>query len=210
MKEYHYRLDLIRFVAIVFVIFIHSSGYVEKFIYGTEQFFYGNAFRSVVQSGVPLFLMVSGALLLGRTIELTSNSLWSFYKRRTTKVVFPFLLFSFFHFYFFQDLGNNYFLFLVKGEAGVFLWFVYMISWLYLFAPFFNNIKLNKGVFILLHLLLMVNIMPKMFMSDLFRMNGYLYIYYFFMGYYIFHHRVLLQNKIIGNNRNKKIWGGYF
>lgn len=63
-----FSLDIIRSIAIIFVICIHSMGKLNILV---TAFFDENAIShlflsSIIYMGVPLFVMLSGALLLGK------------------------------------------------------------------------------------------------------------------------------------------------
>ncbi len=59
-----FYIDMLRVVACIFVVMIHSSAtYVVKDI-GSFNFWIGNFLDSISRSGVPIFIMISGALML--------------------------------------------------------------------------------------------------------------------------------------------------
>lgn len=64
------NFDCIRTLAILFVICIHSMGEMEQVISsvhcGTLTKIVGALLNSIIHSGVPLFVMLSGALLLNK------------------------------------------------------------------------------------------------------------------------------------------------
>ena len=84
--------DIIRATAIFFVICIHSLGLVNDALLmenSIGQAHVINALMGIVYSGVPLFVMLSGALLLGK-----EEPLKMFFHRRLQRVLWPFLLWS--------------------------------------------------------------------------------------------------------------------
>lgn len=67
----NYSIDLIRFIAIIFVITIHSSDlYFQN--YSSRYWLLGNIFKSISRSGVDLFILISGYLLLKKDIRIPS------------------------------------------------------------------------------------------------------------------------------------------
>lgn len=136
-NERIFYLDEIRALAILFVILIHVSKWFAEV--ETPHTLFWN-FSSIIGSfgnlGVPLFFMISGALLLNRKYELKS-----FFKRRFSRIFIPFIfwiiivsLFKIFfmdHGYGFHDIIN-----IVFREGYV--WFIWTLVGLYLFVPVLN------------------------------------------------------------------------
>lgn len=61
-----YYLDILRVIACMAVVMIHaSSGYVTK-DFGGFNFWVGNVFDSFARIGVPLFVMISGSIMLDK------------------------------------------------------------------------------------------------------------------------------------------------
>src|ERR1035437_1784180 len=81
-------LDTLRALAMFGVIIIHVSTPVVKMMYGKnmEYWWIGNIVDSAVRFSVPLFLMLSGATMLGKEYNLID-----FYKKRISRVLFPIL-----------------------------------------------------------------------------------------------------------------------
>lgn len=98
-------------------------------------------YDSLVRWCVPVFIMVSGALLLKTNRE---EPLPSFFKRRATKVLLPFLIWSIAFYIYGQMRSGDPLTF--KGFTEEFLnnniyfhlWFMYMIVALYLVTPIFR------------------------------------------------------------------------
>ena len=58
-------LDIIRIIAVCAVIMVHTCDYfLNNYNPSTSEFVFGNIFDSLSRIGVPLFVMVSGALML--------------------------------------------------------------------------------------------------------------------------------------------------
>jgi len=153
-------IDLIRVVGALLVVAIHVSGRVaggyavtdKGDAVGTLGWLVSNSICSLSSSiAVPLFVLVSGALLLGRNEETVP-----FYRKRFGKIFLPFLGWScifvlclFVAGRNFQDgtpitLVSSIGAFLSSGISGHF-WFMYMLISLYLVAPFLSAFVRNAS-----------------------------------------------------------------
>lgn len=70
-----FYLDVIRTVACFAIVMIHSSARYVIMDVGTVDFWIGDVLDSFSRVGVPLFVMISGALLLDNNYECTSNKI---------------------------------------------------------------------------------------------------------------------------------------
>ena len=143
-------LDILRTLAMLGVIIIHVSSPLVNMTYGKNMPYWwiGNVADSAVRFAVPLFLMLSGATLLGKEYNLGE-----FYRRRFMRVLVPFLFWIVVYWVYrwcmllpklqphgFNDImqwGTN--LFLKEGVSKHF-WYIYMILFLYLFIPFLGKV----------------------------------------------------------------------
>ena len=78
-KSRHLSLDCTRIVAVLAVIMIHTAMGFVKFDSSSSSYIWGNIFDSIARAGVPLFVMVSGALLLDEKKKITSKKVVSKY-----------------------------------------------------------------------------------------------------------------------------------
>lgn len=136
--------DSLRAIATVGVVGIHVSSY---YVPGSGQipdydFWIGNIFDSLSRFAVPMFVMLSGALLLGK-----EDSPGIFLKKRFSRMLIPFLFWSFI--YIGQSIWNDYdnglhptaFQLLrtifvqLRDGSSLHLWYIYMLIGLYLFVP---------------------------------------------------------------------------
>ena len=132
-------IDLLRIIACVMVIVVHaSSNYVFNF-QSSNDHFWGNVYGSFARACVPLFVVISGILLL--PLKLNSTD---FIKRRFTRVLFPFIIWSLVYVIInYISKGNNIHSLindLVKlpfhfPENGLHLWYLYVLLGLYLLMP---------------------------------------------------------------------------
>jgi surface polysaccharide O-acyltransferase-like enzyme len=139
----YFGIDLIRVLSCYFVMQIHAGEYYYVGINGRaitgRGCFWNGIYNSLTRISVPLFVMISGYLLLPLKTDIPT-----FLKRRMTRVVFPFLFWcSCFSFYFYfrkkcqlKDAFINLIMIFVNfGTEVGHLWYIYMIIGIYLFAP---------------------------------------------------------------------------
>lgn len=140
-------LDNTRIVAIFAVILLHvAASVVLEAEVGSAYWWFGNLYDSLVRWCVPVFIMVSGALLLDPQKQ---EDLKTFYTKRLSRILIPLLFWSVF-FLLWQaatGLSNGnaptslqLLKLLLAGTPYYHMWFLYMITGLYLFTPFFRKI----------------------------------------------------------------------
>ena len=84
-KERIFYYDFLRAFAIIAVIICHVDFFFGPLTTQT-QVIAQMAFHDIGRIGVPIFLMISGALLLNREYNLSD-----FLKRRFTRIIYPFI-----------------------------------------------------------------------------------------------------------------------
>ena len=91
MEQRDSRYDLIRSIAIILIVFIHSMGMLDgKAPAGWSPIRVEYALlKCLISPGVHLFLLLSGALLLGKT-----EPIGRFYRKRLRRILIPFILWS--------------------------------------------------------------------------------------------------------------------
>lgn len=139
--------DVIRVLAIFLVIQIHTS----SFLAGYDA--YNSLLKNVLSISVPLFVMLSGSLLLGK-----AESYDSFFHKRIFKLLFIWLIWTLiymiYNFYFHNDMISKEFF--QNGYADIshwvkfylqyflsVLWFIPMIFGIYLLTPFIRKLVTN-------------------------------------------------------------------
>lgn len=147
-------VDACRSIAIFGVLIIHSSGpifYRYKSIVLSDWLFV-NFWDSLARVSVPLFIMLSGSLLLGAPDHLIVKSDQIF--KRILRVLIPLICWSTFYLWW-MDLNKpnealipgEWFRLLIEKPVVYHLWFVFMIIGLYFILPFlqaiFNVCKVN-------------------------------------------------------------------
>ena len=132
-------MDVLRVIACFSVIMIHSSArYVVKDI-GSFNFWVGNIFDGLARIGVPLFVMISGALMLDKNYQFSTQKIIKHIIRMIVFFVFWSALYCIFNI-----VGSiiiehesiditKIIVSLIKGHYH--LWFVYLIIGLYLIVP---------------------------------------------------------------------------
>jgi surface polysaccharide O-acyltransferase-like enzyme len=137
-------VDKARIFAVIAVIVLHVSAIVVVGIkdFNDPQWWFGNIYDSMVRWCVPVFVMISGALLLSET---KNESIFIFYKKRILRLLTPILFWSLFftiwtYIQGFIQKNPPSILFLVQnlllGKPYYHVWFLYMITGLYLVTPF--------------------------------------------------------------------------
>jgi surface polysaccharide O-acyltransferase-like enzyme len=206
-------VDLIRTVAIVLVITLHAAteGYPMSVMQMSEdmvtKWWTVNVYDSLGRFGVPLFVMLSGALLL-QPSKLT-EPMGVFFKKRLSRIALPFIFWAaiYFSWRFLADgevfswnvVGNG-----LLTSPYVQFWFLYMLFGLYLLTPglrvFVGHADRRVFRYILLLLLLgtvvmpIVNLLGTSLNANLFLVTGW--VGYFLLGAYLtgvhVHRRALL------------------
>jgi len=194
----HY-ISALRVLATFLVILIHAStGYLNQFNANDFNWNYANTLNSFSRFSVPLFVMISGALLLDKK-EKTS----AFYRKRLSKICIPFFVWSIiyliYHFYRYTHFNVLPFSQVIDISidklmhgASAHLWFLYMIVGLYLAIPFLRMIihqASDKEILLFIALwavaLLVMNKEFNKFLPtiDLTMFSGYLG--YLVLGYFL-------------------------
>lgn len=192
----NFSYDIIRTIAIVFVICIHSMAWIEDYAGDDTLTLFARAFyNSIIHIGVPLFVMLSGALLLCKEEPISV-----FYKKRMKRILIPFLLWSLVvhGLHYIIDGGSmtefvySYFqLTLTKGVHTIH-WYIYLILGLYLITPILRHLFADRNpqiaiytAIILSTISIMSVIMPDMNLVGRFASDNLLSITYFILGYVI-------------------------
>lgn len=132
-------MDTARVAACFMVVLLHTAA--EGFHTFDSQWGASNFYDSLVRSCVPLFLMITGVLLLGKR-----ESLSSFLSRRFLRVLPPLVFWSLFYMTWNTWRGETYgpwyswLAAMAQGPVTFHLWYLYAIVGIYLFVPFLRNI----------------------------------------------------------------------
>ena len=157
--------DFLRVFSILCIISIHCiAKIIQPQDYGIV-WWEKNILDSIARTGLVIFVMISGALILNKPEEKIST----FYYKRFKKVVIPFFIYSFLYVWIeLYQLSTEIllpknllktFLQILSTPVSYQLWFVYMIIGIYIFAPYIKklvqnlNEKETKNLFILLFII---------------------------------------------------------
>jgi surface polysaccharide O-acyltransferase-like enzyme len=141
-------LDLIRVLSMLAVVLLHTVAGTLRSYYGSSQWHFSNVLSAFATASVPLFFMISGALLLSSP---HTASVGYTLRRRVTRVLVPFLVWSL--------IAVAYYLFVSWRYGGaadwtaaidklkhlpgqpvaIHLWFMYALIPLYILSPFIKK-----------------------------------------------------------------------
>lgn len=192
-KQSIFFLDFLRVISILAVIIIHVTA--QYFVYykiDSTNWTIANIYEALSRWSVPIFIMISGYLLLGKNEEIVY-----FFRKRTTRILIPLLFWGVFYIaFFYRGLSlKTMLIFLIQGAPDAYhLWYLYTLLGLYLITPvlrvFISNApKANFLLFIflcflygtvypLIRLLFGINIGVNLtFVSG--------YLGYYLLGYYL-------------------------
>lgn len=141
LKEDTSWLDNLRVIATVSVIFLHvSAPFVTKFDkISMQNWWWANSFDGLVRFCVPIFVMVTGALLLPRT-----HTLKDYLKKRLVRIIIPFVFWTFIYicnsiFQHPKNLNSTFVIDQFINGAAYHLWYIYMIIGIYLIIPIIST-----------------------------------------------------------------------
>lgn len=208
-KERNYSYDLARVTFCICIILIHTTSFFYKYPTNSFLWWTGNIIRSVVLIGLPMFVVLSGALILNSKEE----PIGIFYKKRLKRILIPYFLYHIIYFVFniYYAVGEisiskipNYILKIIKGPIYEHLWFVYMIIGLYLCSPFLkkmcknmNEKDLNNLFYFLTSVIIIRNLLPliniNIGITDII-FEGW--ITYYLLGY------IMTNTNLFNNHKN--------
>lgn len=159
MKARIFWIDIVKFIAILFVILAHIVWIVEQGIQVNS--ILSNDFltinRIIATLGVPLFMLVSGSLLLGKDFKSKSD-IFAFYKRGLLPLFITaeiwiaiYCLVTIRPFSFKEML----FCMAFAHKPEVHLWYVRLIVIYYLLIPFLNRLR-SRQISIYISLLIVI------------------------------------------------------
>jgi surface polysaccharide O-acyltransferase-like enzyme len=208
-------LDNTRILAIFAVVFLHVAADIVTGVdnLNSMQWWTGNIYDALVRWCVPVFVMLSGALLLS---EEKDESISVFYRKRAARLLIPILFWSivFFSWSLLKGIAKghphslSYFVNrLVSGTPYPHMWFLYMILGLYFSTPFIRLIirhtsKNELCLFvIILFYLSATNILYQHFMLDkishLFTNRFLTFLPYYILGHIVATSVVEINNKYL-------------
>lgn len=201
--------DYLRAIAIIAVILIHSAA-ILVFLYPEAEIHLwsvANVYDSISRWCVPVFFMISGALLLNKTETLSE-----FFKKRFNKVLIPFLFWSLVYSVIIQIIVNRstfsvWHLLKEFMSDGTFyhLWYVYYLIGLYLLTPLFRVFVKNASKQVIEYVLILWFVCSSVFgfIQNFFEITVDIglplisYVGYFLLGYYLNNFEVKKNAKAI-------------
>jgi surface polysaccharide O-acyltransferase-like enzyme len=216
IKTTHY-LNVLRVLALTGVImghiFMTICAYFTPVLTGTEVYI-STVLRNLWHWCVPLFVMISGVLVLDPQKEISLNKLFKKYILRVMVALFMFgvpyafaelLVAEHYHFNI-KQVGIA-FLNVVQGKTDNHLWYLYFVTGLYLITPlikvFTDNVPKKTLEYILIVLFLFTSIVPLLkTLNNIFSFGVYIpvnsvYVFYFLLGHYIHRYTITINSKIL-------------
>ena len=220
-------LENARVLSTIAVIVLHVASSIS-YKYGqvsTQIWLTGNFYDSLVRFCVPVFFMLSGALLLSKDYSLSD-----FLHKRIVRILPPFIFWSFIYIvyelffatnnvYSISEIGNYTLTFLLHGSK-YHLWFVYTLLGLYLFVPILRKwIKHSTPkeirYFLIIWLATLLYQIPvlKPYLPNIVILNFSGYLGYMVLGYYLANNEIkgkYLPELLISIGFVITFWGTYF
>ncbi|MGM9946347.1 MAG: acyltransferase [Lysinibacillus sp.] len=143
MKPRIYYMDYLRTIAIIGVLSIHAAApyatMYQKIDFSMWEA--GIIYNSLSRWCVPIFFMISGALLLGKKEE----SLKEFFSKRANKILIPFVFWSVIYYlwrvwYIYKSAASftEFKQLFLNANVYYHLWYFYALIGIYLLVPMFN------------------------------------------------------------------------
>jgi surface polysaccharide O-acyltransferase-like enzyme len=197
----HLQLDWVnnlRVLAMFMVVIIHTA---SPLIMGygrvpAQYWLWGDFYNAISRFGVPVFVMITGALLLHREYELGD-----FLKRRLGRIIAPFMFWSLVYVaysWYNEDItftkniwaDARIVLHQLKYGAYYHLWYVYMLLGLYFFIPVLGRFVRNASEKEVIYFLLVWLAVMLLAQPCLSRFNPQIDLHYFFgyIGYLVLGH----------------------
>jgi surface polysaccharide O-acyltransferase-like enzyme len=206
-------INNLRLIALYAVIILHSTSplLMQYSKVSMSDWWTADFLNAAVRFAVPVFVMITGALLLHREYEIGD-----FLKKRLTRVILPFLFWSLIYIWFswFNEeitFGNDIWanikqvLHLLKYGSSYHLWYVYMLIGLYFFIPVISKFVRNateKEILYFLIVWLAVMLITQPYLS---RYNPAVDMHYFvgYVGYLVLGHYLAFKDF---NVKHLRLW----
>ena len=190
-------VDLIRTVAMFLVILLHAATEPHIIVdimsqQGVVFWWTSNIYNSLARPCIPLFIMLTGALLLQPT-EI-NEPLKVFFKKRWRRIGLPFLFWgvAYFAWRFFVNGETLTASSIVQGVlTGPYnhFWFLYLLVGLYLITPVFRVVLTHAGQKILRYFLLIwflgTAVVPLLSLFGPYSLNSNVFLMTGWLGYFI-------------------------
>ncbi len=191
-------LDVLRVFAFLCVVLLHAINpyIIDSILMNYPTWKYSVFLNAFGRMGVPLFMMLTGCLLLNRGGE--PPAVLTFYRRRLPRILIPLAVWNVFYFCFLKfgygmDLTlSGLFADVLNNGTYYHLWYLYQIFGIYLMIPFLDRIcrACTKGEVAVLALIAAYHGTVRTFVNGAFHLNLFLfepllegYLGYVLMGY---------------------------
>ena len=140
--------DILKILAIFGVILLHVSAPFLVPFEKSSEWWIGNIYDSLTRWCVPLFVMVSGAVILHKAEKIPYHL---FFLARVRRILVPFLFWSAVYFLYRMHIKGDelapaaFFRILLTEPIYYHLWFIYMLIVLYLLAPVISAFLRNAS-----------------------------------------------------------------
>ena len=200
-------LNDMRILAALAIIVIHVTQFFIKIPTTTDSpsWWIANFYLSLSSWGVPVFVMISGALLLSPNKTYATMSI--FYKKRINRLLLPLAFWTIFYLFwsFFKsqvtDVPFNFntiFFNLLNGEPYYHMWYLYMVFGLYLVTPYLRKLVKHSTKYELLILsmiLMLMSIISVYTGADSQKSIIFIQKFPYYLGYFIAGH-IILNSKL--------------
>lgn len=192
-------VDLIRTIAIVGVILLHAANdLTSQQMNSFEIFRWGTVtiYQTLGRTGVPLFVMLTGALLLQPS--KLDESIGVFFKKRFARIAIPFLFWGavFFAWDFLvdhqinsQSITSTTIIQGILNGPYFHFWYLYMLMGLYLLTPILRIIiahaKRNLIQYLLVIWFIGTAILPLLGLFGPYQLNSFVFTFPLYAGYFI-------------------------
>ena len=183
-----YSFDILRAISMIMVIIIHVSNiYCRKYGFiSSNSYVFSLIFNTISRVSVPIFFMISGALLLNRPFDKSK------YIKRIIKFIILIVAWDIIYLiweYLYLGITYNKLYMLLITPYRAHLWFLYTIIVLYLMQPILKYIldKANRLIKISLFILWSILCTFSMYNYTIAQVfTIFCYIGYFVIGYYLY------------------------
>lgn len=206
----YFYIERLRSWAIMAVVMIHVTASL-LYLDPTEPFWMiGNLLDGLSRWCVPIFIMISGALLLRK-----DETISTFYKKRVYKVIVPFLFWIVFYLWW-ESFKSDQPLSLLGSIKAIYsgpvyyhLWYLYMLLGLYLFTPFIRRFvqnATNKELLLFIVFSFSLDTITSLF-KEYFGITTMVSVQYFigYIGFYLLGYYLSLKSQTL---KQRKIFYG--
>lgn len=149
MKNRNISLDLLRILSAFAIVVLHTSTvYIKQYPVDSVPFGIANFYDSLSRFGIPIFVMISGAIFLSEDKQITVKKIWL---KNILRMLIIFCIWSFVYYFFQCKYEWNISVF-YNGIVGVItgcvyasnhFWFIFMIIGLYAIVPLLRSFLKN-------------------------------------------------------------------